>query len=92
MPREIASARSEYMSPSAVQHFLAAIHPRARQETASGVARADAAAGKRLNLRVFAAESCVAGCAREESQQGAKNFQTRGRETPESKSLVSLFR
>jgi len=80
------------MSPSAMQHFLAAIHPSARHETTSQAVCAGAAVGKRLNLRVFAAGSSVAGRAREKSQRSAKKFQTRSRKMPESKSLVSLFR
>jgi hypothetical protein len=80
------------MSPSVVQHFLAAIDPRARRKIASRAVYVDAALRKRLNLRVFAAESWGAVRARAKSQQSAKNLQTRGRETQESKSLVSLFR
>jgi hypothetical protein len=52
------------MSPSAMQHFLAAIDRRARQEIASRAGYVDTSRRKRLNLRVFAAESCAAGCAR----------------------------
>jgi len=80
------------MSPSAVQHLLAAIRPHARQEAASETAPAETAIAKRLNLRVFAAQSRVAEGARAKSQRSAKFSQPRGGETPESKPLVSLFR